>query len=176
MFLSLFPLTFLLAKFIRFDKIDIFSLPNIYWQRQYIFPIIFIIIFVFSITGFFGFFDHGIKKQGRILIDEGHSDWEWTTKKFDTEWYGRQSTYNYYSLAQYLKKFYSVEQKIENLTDSLLVNYDILMIKTPTEPFSNDEINSIKKFVTYGGGLFLVGDHTNVFGITTNLNPIATEF
>jgi hypothetical protein len=176
MFLSLFPLTFLLTKFIRIDKIDSNSLPRIYWQRQYILPIICVIIFVFAITGFFGLFDPGIQKQGRILIDEGHSDWEWTTKKFDTEWYGRQSTYNYYSLAQYLKKFYFVEQKTENFTDSLLENYDILMIKTPTEPFSSDEINSIKKFVANGGGLFLVGDHTNVFGITTNLNPIASEF
>ena len=176
MFLSLIPVIFLLIKFIKFNQINIISLPSFNWSRQYVMPVIFAIIFAFSIAGFFGFHDPGIRKQGKILIDEGHSDWEWTVKKFDTEWYGRQSTYNYYSLAEYIKYFYQVEQKTDSLTDELLKEYDILMIKTPTEPFSNSEIEAIKKFVENGGGLFMIGDHTNVFGITTNLNPIASEF
>ncbi|MHB8338920.1 MAG: DUF4350 domain-containing protein [Ignavibacteriaceae bacterium] len=133
-------------------------------------------LLLISSAGFFGFDDPGIKKEGRILIDEGHSDWEWTTEKFNTTWYGEQSTYNYWSLAQYLNYYYKVDKKREELTDKLLNNYDILFIKTPTGPFTQSEIESIKRFVANGGGLFLIGDHTNVFGITTNLNPLASQF
>ena len=176
MVLSILPLTFLSAKFIKFDQINHVSLPALNWNRQACLTVCLTAMLIFSITGFFGFHDPGIRKGGRILIDEGHSDWEWTTRKFDTEWYGQQSTYNYYCLAEYLKCFYQVAQKTETLTENVLKDYDILLLKTPTEPFSNNEIEAIKIFVKNGGGLFLIGDHTNVFGITTNLNPIATKF
>ncbi len=134
------------------------------------------VLFVLSSVTFFGFVDPGQKKAGRILLDEGHSNWEWTTQKFDTTWYDQQSTYNYYCMAEYLKYFYKVDQKTQPLTKNLLANYDILFIKTPTKPFSQHELSAIKGFVKRGGGLLLVGDHTNVFGITTNLNPIAEQF
>jgi hypothetical protein len=134
------------------------------------------VVFVVSCVLFFGFSDPGTKKAGRILIDEGHSDWEWTTQPFDTTWYGERSTYNYYSMAEYLKHFYKVDQKTDELSENLLKNYDILFIKPPTRPFSEEEISSITEFVNRGGGLLLIGDHTNVFGITTNLNPIAERF
>ncbi|MDI6807962.1 MAG: hypothetical protein QME66_03125 [Candidatus Eisenbacteria bacterium] len=128
------------------------------------------------LAGFAGFGDPGVQKQGRILIDEGHSDWEWTTQKFDTEWYGGKSGYNYYCLRDYLNHFYKVDAGMDSITESLLSNYDILFIKTPTRPFSNREIDAIEKFVRAGGGLFLDGDHTNVFGSSTFANPLAERF
>ncbi|MCL5267496.1 MAG: GldG family protein [Bacteroidetes bacterium] len=133
-------------------------------------------VLIISCVAFFGFADPGHKKGGRILIDEGHSDWEWTTQPFDTTWYGERSTYNYYSMAQYLKYFYKVDQMSEELSEKLLSHYDILFIKTPTKPFTQTETDAIKEYVGNGGSLLLIGDHTNVFGITTNLNPIAEEF
>jgi hypothetical protein len=129
-----------------------------------------------SIVFFFGFVDPGEQKSGRILIDEKHSNWEWSTDQFDTVKYGERTTYNYFSLAEYLKHYYKVDQKFEELTDVLLINYDILFIKTPTEPYNINEINAIRSFVKNGGSLFLIGDHTNVFGTSTNLNPIANLF
>lgn len=133
-------------------------------------------VLVLSSVAFFGFVDPGQKKNGRIILDEGHSDWEWTTQRFDTTWYNQQSTYNYYSMAEYLKYFYKVDQRADPLTQQLLANYDILFVKTPTKLFSEEEILAIEDFVRGGGGLLLVGDHTNVFGVTTNLNPVAGRF
>jgi hypothetical protein len=52
----------------------------------------------------------------------------------------------------------------------------VLVIKTPTSPFSADEVDAIVGFVREGGGLFLIGDHTNVFGTSTYLNPVAERF
>lgn len=131
---------------------------------------------VFCLVGVQGFHDPGSQKQGRILIDEKHSNWEWTTEEYDTKWFGWKSGYNYYSLYSYLSSYYYVDRNFGQLNPKLLSNYDILMVKTPTEPFSPDEVESIEHFVRDGGGLFLISDHTNVFGMSTYINPIAEKF
>jgi len=43
-----------------------------------------------SMACFSWFRDPGIAKQGRVLIDEYYSNWEWTDRKLDTAWYGVQ--------------------------------------------------------------------------------------
>jgi hypothetical protein len=125
---------------------------------------------------YFGFHDPGIKKEGIVLIDESHSDWAWTTREYDTEWYGPQSGYNYYCFADYIDHFYRMRRNFSPITEKILGEVDILIIKTPTVPFRKEEIDAIEKFVRKGGGLFLIGDHTNVFGSTTYLNPLASKF
>jgi len=131
---------------------------------------------VLCLIGAFAFHDPGTPKQGRLLIDELHSDWEWTTDVYDTEWYGRRSGYNYYSLAEYLKLHYHVRVEAEPLLPELLSEFDIVMLKTPTEPFSPEEIDALVEFVRQGGGLWMLGDHTNVFGTSTYFNKLITHF
>jgi len=130
----------------------------------------------FALVGSYAFQDPGVKKQGRVMIDEYHSQWEWTTKPFDTEWYGKDSGYNYYCLAQYLDKYYEVDIRETPFTEADLKGYDVLIIKTPTRKYTDRELDAIEQFVRRGGGLFLIGDHTNVFGISTYLNPVASRF
>lgn len=129
-----------------------------------------------GVTGLLAYHDPGVKKQGRLLIDELHSDWEWTTQAYDTQWYGRKSGYNYYCLADYLGYFYHVDVGTDSLLPDLLAQYDIVMLKTPTSPYSQREIDALVEFVRGGGGLWLHGDHTNVFGISTHLNQLARRF
>lgn len=126
--------------------------------------------------GGFAYHDPGVPKEGRLLIDELHSDWEWTTEEYNTEWYGRRSGYNYYSLAEYLRKHFHVEVRSEPLLRDFLSGYDIVMLKTPTNPFSPEEIEALVDFVREGGGLWLLGDHTNVFGTSTYLNQLTSRF
>ncbi len=131
----------------------------------------------FAFTGIWGFRDPGTEKQGRILIDETRSDWEWSTRKFDTTWYGSRSTYNYYCMADYLDHFYKVSRNTDKkLTLDLISDYDILILKTPTAAYSEEEIESIVTYVEQGGGVWLIGDHTNVFGMSYYLNAIAKRF
>ncbi len=134
------------------------------------------VLCVAGFTFFWGYQDPGRAKPGRILIDEGHSDWEWTTEAFDKAWYGGKSGYNYYCLAEYWSHFYTVETRREPLTPALLAAWDVLVIKTPTSAYGRAEVDAIADFVKRGGGLFLVGDHTNVFGSGTYLNAIAERF
>ncbi len=130
----------------------------------------------FSLAVLCWFHDPGTKKQGRVLIDEYYSNWEWTYKKLDTDWYGVYSVYNYYNMAEHLKRFFDVDLLMEPLTPELLARHDVFMVKTPTRAFTQKEIDMIVQYVEDGGGLFLIGDHTNVYGTTININPLAKRF
>ncbi|MBI3872186.1 MAG: hypothetical protein HY304_03805 [candidate division Zixibacteria bacterium] len=145
-------------------------------SRRLVLAIVTITLGVFAWTAYEGYFPAGVKKQGRMLIDEFHSDWEWTEMPFDTVWYGQQSTYNFYLLADFWKHYYDVTRHFDSLTPQLLANYDILLLKVPTQPYSPKEVDAIYNWVQEGGGLILIGEHTNVFGYATFLNPIASRF
>ena len=123
-----------------------------------------------------GYVDPGKKKQGRLMIDEHHSDWEWTEMKFDTLWYGQQSTYNFYSGAEFWGKFYEMERGFSDFTLEYLSQYDIVCLKVPTQSYSPEEIEAVRQYVKNGGGLILIADHTNVFGHATFLNQVAAQF
>ena len=129
-----------------------------------------------TFAGLLTFPDPGQRNAGRVLLDEYNSNWEWTTQALDTEWYGQKSGYNYYSLGQWLKYYYRLDTNFEPRTPGLLADYDVLIIKTPTAPFAPEEIEAIVAWVRAGGGLFLIGDHTNVFGTSSYLNPLARRF
>ena len=129
-----------------------------------------------SVVALLTFPDPGRPKAGRVLLDEYNSNWEWTTQALDTEWYGQKSGYNYYSLGQWLRYYYQVDTNFQPRTPELLRDYDVLIIKTPTAPFAPEEIEAVTAWVRAGGGLFLIGDHTNVFGTSSYLNPLARRF
>jgi hypothetical protein len=131
---------------------------------------------VVALLGVFGFHDPGVRKQGRVVMDEAHSNWEWSTQVYDTKWYGQKSGYNYYSFYQYLDLFYDTKHNNGPITDALLSNCDVLILKPLTKPLTAAEVDSIVRFVSAGGGLLLIGDHTNVFGSSTYVNPLAQRF
>lgn len=62
------------------------------------------------------------------------------------------------------------------IDDRLLDNCDIFILKCPTVRLYPDEIESLRKFVQNGGGLLLIGEHTDVFGLSTNINDVARPF
>lgn len=123
------------------------------------------------------YWDPGARKDGRVLLDEAHSRWERTDNPYTTDWYGHESGYNYYCMAEYLKHYYDLDVKMEGkLTAEQLANYDVLILKTPTDNYSNEELVAMEEFVKNGGGLFALGEHTNVFGSSVALNPITRKF
>ena len=126
----------------------------------------------------------GVRKEGRLMVDEAHGTmkdgklvtWEPTGRPMDTTWYGHLSGYNYACIYDYLSRFYRTSRITEPITDALLKKCDVLMIKTPTGPFRDEEIAAIRRWVDRGGGLFLIGEHTNVFGTGQYLNDIARHY
>jgi len=172
---SAFP--FILMKFLKFNEKNYEITLNLEKFKIIHFLFLsFVSSAVFFFIGSIGYSDPGEKKGGKIMIDEEHSNWEWTERAYDTEWYGEKSGYNYYCLRDFLNHYFYVEINKKEITSEILNKYDILILKTPTKSFSNNEVLAIKEFVENGGGLFLIGDHTNVFGMGTYLNQIARMF
>jgi hypothetical protein len=117
--------------------------------------------------------DPGVKKQGAILIDEHYSRWEWSEMPLDTEYYGVKTVYSYYCMVEALKHYYpQVRRNFQEITDETLRDVSVLILKTPTKPYSETAIQAIRRFIERGGGVWLIGDHTNIFGMNTYLNMI----
>jgi hypothetical protein len=116
-----------------------------------------------------------VKSGGRILIDEGHSNWEWADEAMTPDIFGTRTTYNYYGLHQLLKQYYDAKLNDLPLCDSLLATTDVLILKTPTAPYTDEEKAAILRFVDAGGGLYLISDHTDIFGMSSFINPLARE-
>lgn len=118
----------------------------------------------------------GKAKNGRVLINEYNSEWTKSDKAIDENWYGTASTYNYYTMRMYLNAYYDVEINEQPFEELDMEQYDVIIIKIPTRPFSQESIQKIEAYVKQGGGLWVIGDHTNVFGSSTYLNPLLSVF
>ena len=90
--------------------------------------------------------------------------------------HGDFSTYSFSSLAEWLGHWFAVDVNTSRTyEDSRLSAYDILLIKTPVRPIPEGEREAIIRFVEAGGGLLLVGDHTNLLGMGTHLNSLCVS-
>lgn len=117
----------------------------------------------------------GARREGRVMIVERHSVWEPTTVPYDTKSFGEPAGYNYWAIYQYLSQYYEMSRLLENekIDDDTLARCDVLVIKNPTTRYDADEVAAVVRFVERGGGLLLVGDHTNVDKSGTILNDIS---
>ncbi len=120
--------------------------------------------------------DPGVKKPGRVMIDDGHSDWEWAGEAMNTREFGTKTTYNYHGLARLLSRVYDVTVTQSGISDSLLADVDVLILKTPTRPYTEEEQQAILDWVKAGGGLYLISDHTDIFGMSSYINEFSHHF
>lgn len=122
------------------------------------------------------FRDPGERKQGRVLFDELHSDWEWTDQRMGTAEFGLGTTYNYYNLYEHLGRYFDVARNRLPIDPTVLSKCDVLVLRTPTRAYEPSEIEAVTDFVEHGGGVWMIGDHTNVFGSAMRMNPLAETF
>jgi len=120
--------------------------------------------------------DFGERKQGRILFDEYHSGWEPINVRYDTTDWRKGTGYTFNRMVFFLSKIYKVSSLHQTITSEVLKDADVLVLKIPTFPYGKSEVEAIKEWVRGGGGLWLIGDHTNVFGSATALNSVASSF
>jgi len=120
----------------------------------------------------------GQPRRGRVMVVERHSEWEPTTRPYDTTWFGHDSGYNYAAVYDYLGQYFEMSRLLESdaIDEKTLAKCDVLVIKTPTARYSKEEIDAVVRFVRQGGGLLLVGDHTNYERGSTYMNDITRYF
>lgn len=118
----------------------------------------------------------GRPKEGRVVINTFHTEWSRTDRPYDRDWYGADSGYNYACLKRWFSVFKEVREVKTRLTRADLEGASVLMVYLPNVPLGEEERSLIVEFVRNGGGLLLIGDHTNVFGSTSHLNQISEPF
>ncbi|MGH9870300.1 MAG: hypothetical protein ACREAA_19360, partial [Candidatus Polarisedimenticolia bacterium] len=123
-----------------------------------------------------GWHPAGSARGGTVVIDESHSNWEWTDIPFDTRLYGQRSLYNYALWKDWIELHHQTRVVRSPLTAADLQSASVLVIKTPTSPYDRDTVRLIERFVRNGGGLWLIGDHTNLYGMSAVLNRVAAPY
>jgi len=118
----------------------------------------------------------GTRKDGEVLINTYHAQWSRTDRPYDKEWYGPAAGYNYACMKRLFEGFYPTRELKTRITPEELEKASALVIYDPDRAFTSDELDAIHEFVKKGGGILLVGDHTNVFGTTSHLNTVCRPF
>ncbi len=127
----------------------------------------------------------GTRKAGRVMIVEKHSPWSPFNPEhpYDTEFIGggddeHGSSYNYAAAYRYLRQYYEMSCLTEKdpIDGKTLSACDVLVIKIPRVRFAPEEIQAIVQFVEDGGGLLLIGDHTNLERSSAHMNDITRAF
>lgn len=120
----------------------------------------------------------GRPKGGRVMVCERHSTWEPTDRPYDKDHFGHDPSYSYTRVYDYCGQYFEMSRLAESdsINRDKLSECDVLVVKIPTARFLPEEVRAITQFVEEGGGLLLVGDHTNVFKSSTYLNDLARPF
>ncbi len=132
---------------------------------------------VLILLGFASFWQPmGTAKSGRLVIAGYHSQWSRSDRPYDRDWYGADSGYNYAAMKRLFEKFYQVSDATGPIGAADLEGASMLVVYDPDRRFSGEEIGRIRDFVRGGGGLLVIGDHTNVFGSTSHINELCGPF
>ena len=107
------------------------------------------------------------RNDGRVMFVEKHLNAEsdvQAIRPYDTTWYGELSSYNYSAAYAYLGQYYQMARLMasDSIDDATLAKCDVLVVKLPSERYSPEEVAAVQRFVNNGGGLMLIGDHTNL--------------
>lgn len=110
----------------------------------------------------------GQEKTGKIAYDGYHH-------KLDSAFFENDTITH--STLRYLNTVgYEATILDKAISPESLKGVSILILETPEEKYSPQEIGYITDFVRNGGGLFVLGDHTNIMDCYTTLNPILHNF
>ncbi len=141
---------------------------------KYVLPIILAALAAGLFTAAIKWNPVGKRLEGRVKVVERHSTWEPTTRPYDTTWYGEIASYNYAAIYDYLGQYYQMGRILESdkIDDETLKQCDVLIVKTPTSRYNEDEVDAVLRFVEQGGGVLFIGDHTNVFRTSTIMNDM----
>jgi hypothetical protein len=125
----------------------------------------------------------GKRKDGRVMFVERHSPWSPSDRPYDKDHFGggdeeKSISYNYAVAYKYLSQYYEMSRLAESdaIDDHTLSGCDVLVIKLPKFRYSPEEVRAVVNFVNNGGGLLLIGDHTNFELSSAHMNDISRSF
>lgn len=108
------------------------------------------------------------EKNSKIAYDGFHH-------KLDSAFFENDSITH--STLRYLNSIgYDAKILEEPISPKSLGDTSILILETPEDEYTSQEVDYLVNFVNDGGSLFVLGDHTNIMSCYTTLNPILNKF
>jgi len=106
-------------------------------------------------------------------IIKSHSVWARDNISYDQKDWTLKANYSYSQFTEALSRKYKV-LSLKSLNDlgKKLRSCDILLIMTPTVPFSKEEKSTMRNYVLNGGELFIIVDHTDLYGHSRVINNL----
>ncbi|MGR3220266.1 MAG: hypothetical protein ACUZ8H_10675 [Candidatus Anammoxibacter sp.] len=155
----------LFYKDIELFKILILPAAKIY---KYAIPCIgaFLILVVIFFIPYF----HAEPIEGKTVAFYKKGSLDWNIPKFGT--YGQRSGGMFGLMPQYLKTVGVNIKMLDRITVPDLANSDVLVMINLDDSLSKKDIVVIWDYVRSGGGLLILGDHTNLAGLMVNSNKI----
>ncbi|MDP7421912.1 MAG: hypothetical protein QGH40_08530 [bacterium] len=110
--------------------------------------------------------------SGCVLIDNGHGSTEPVTVGLDESEFLR-GNFGHGRLVSILEKWGFTVQILEGeLTSETLQEGDVLVSICPSKPYLPRELAAVHRFIEAGGSLLGIGEHTDLDGVMSYLNPI----
>lgn len=139
-------------------------------KRIYKYAIPCLIIFAASLVWYLYPFppSEPVKKKSIVFYKKGSLDWN--TPKFGS--YGQRSGGMFGMMPRHLKELGFRTRLIDTIIPLTLSDADVLVMINLNKKLGKRELFTIWNFVKNGGGLLLLGDHTNLGGLMQNFNHI----
>ena len=99
----------------------------------------------------------------RILVVQGKNVWATDSISYDDGDWTLKSAYSYSLLHELMERRFHVETTTDVAEKELGV-FDAVFFMTPTRPFSEAEREALDAFLSIGGKIVLVADHTDLYG------------
>lgn len=111
------------------------------------------------------------KKINNIAVLQ--SSWCDVSKNPDKTSFTMDYYYAYSDFYKVLNSYANVDIiDYSDILDKKIKHYDILILITPTKAFSNNEIETLQRYIWRGGKIVVIADHTNLYGHADVLNPL----
>lgn len=110
------------------------------------------------------------------FLDAGYVDW----KRPEHGRYGAFETGLFGSIHDYLKAANVPSRITRDLSPAALKDVNVLVVINPTNRWAPGQVDAMESFVKRGGGLWVLGDHTDIMGskapLDALLEPMGVRF
>lgn len=117
-----------------------------------------------------------VSGKGRVLfVDRSGPLADYSVPTWDRLGYGQSGIYG-----QFIKLLASTGREStiskDTVDDALIAKYKTVVITVPTQAFTESEMDVLHRFVDRGGGLLLLLDHTDLFGLAGPSNALLERY
>lgn len=118
-----------------------------------------------------------VSKINNVTFDESHGKWETVLSSFGPEDFGLSANYTYSLLFHRAKNIVGDSSVFLLEGDKLPPTKDsVFVVKMPAIAFSNQFSAKLATWVSEGGRLVIVADHTDLYDTTQNINSFLLPF